>query len=58
MGVKLGKVISFNESEGYVPQPYPMYARSEAIGGAAEAPTVETGSQEITIMATVSYELD
>jgi hypothetical protein len=59
MGVKLGKVISFSESEGYVPAPYPMYAKAEGIGGGgAPAPAVEAGSQEITIMATVSYELD
>jgi len=58
MGVKLGKVISFSESEGYVPPPYPMYAKAEGIGGGGAAPTVEAGSQEITIMATISYELD
>lgn len=59
MGVKLGKVISFSESEGYVPTPYPMYAKAEGIGGGgAVAPEVSAGSQEITIMATVSYELD
>jgi hypothetical protein len=58
MGVKLGKVISFSESEGYVPAPYPMYAKAEGIGGGGAAPTVEAGSQEITITATVSYELD
>jgi hypothetical protein len=59
MGVKLGKVISFSESEGYVPVSYPMYAKAEGIGGGgAPAPAVEAGSQEITITATVSYELD
>ncbi len=59
MGVKLGKVISFSESEGYYPEVYPMYAKAEGIGGGgAPAPAVEAGSQEITISATVSYELD
>jgi hypothetical protein len=58
MGVKLGKVISFSESEGYVPAPYPMYAKAEGMGGGGTAPAVEAGSQEITITATVSYELD
>ena len=59
MDVRLGKVISFSESEGYVPAPYPMYAKAEGIGGGgAPAPAVEAGSQEITITATVSYELD
>ena len=60
MGVKLGKVISFSESGGNVPAPYPIYAKSEAmgIGGGGPAPTVEVGSQEIVIDATISYELD
>jgi uncharacterized protein YggE len=59
MGVKLGKVISFSESEGYYPQAYPMYAKADGIGGGgAPAPAVEAGSQEISITATVSYELD
>lgn len=58
MGVKLGKVISFSESEGYVPTPYPMYAKADGIGGGGAVPAVEAGSQEITITATISYELD
>jgi len=58
MGVKLGKVISFSESEGSVTPPYPMYAKAEGLGGGATAPTVEAGSQDIIIDATISYELD
>jgi len=60
MNVKLGKVISFSESGGNVPAPYPMYAKSEAmgVGGGVTAPTVEAGSQDIIIDATISYELD
>lgn len=60
MGVKLGKVISFSESGGNVLAPYPMYAKSESlgIGGGGPAPTVEAGSQDIVIDATISYELD
>ncbi len=59
MNVKLGKVISFYESEGYDSAPYPMYAKSEyGIGGGGAAPAVEAGSQEIVIVATVTYELD
>lgn len=58
MGVKLGKVVSFSESEAYNPS-YPMYAKDLGIGGgSAPAPTVEAGSQDITITATVMYELD
>jgi len=60
MNVKLGKVISFSESGGNVPMPYPTYAKSDAIGigGGGAAPTVSAGSQDIIIDATISYELD
>ena len=59
MNVKLGKVISFSESGSGIPTPYPMYAKSEVSGmGGGPAPTVEAGSQDIIIDATISYELD
>jgi uncharacterized protein YggE len=58
MDVKLGKVVSFNESSQY-PQPiYKNYAMG--IGGAAEsapAPQVESGSLDIVVDAMVVYEI-
>lgn len=58
MGVKLGKVVSFSEWENYAPEPY-YNAKSEyGMGGGGATPTVEAGSQDITITATVVYELD
>lgn len=59
MGVKLGKVISFNES-GTAPTYYPIYTKSEALGlgGGGTAPTVSAGSQDIIIDASVVYEID
>lgn len=58
VGVKLGKVISFSESSN---QPFPIYgsyATSDKIGlGGGAAPAVEVGSNEITIIATVEYEI-
>ncbi len=59
MGVELGKVVSFNENTDAMPQPVPKYAAlesAEGLGGAA--PTIEEGSQEIVIRATITYELD
>jgi len=58
MGVKLGKVISFNESGA--PTYYDTYYKSEAIGlgGGGTAPSVSAGSQEIIVNASVVYELD
>lgn len=59
MGVKLGKVISFSESDSYMPQPYYSNIRgAEMGGGVAAAPAVEAGSQDIVITASVVYELD
>lgn len=59
MGVKLGKVISFNES-GSVPLYYDSYMKTEALGlgGGGTAPSVSAGSQEIIVNASVVYELD
>lgn len=58
-GVKLGKVISFSESAN---EPYPIYRgyemlKADGIGGGGEAPAVEAGSSEITVTATVEYEI-
>jgi uncharacterized protein len=58
VGVKLGKIISFSESANDN-QPQPLYALDKsAVGiGGGGAPTVEAGSNEITIIATVEYEI-
>ncbi|MDD4901065.1 MAG: SIMPL domain-containing protein [Patescibacteria group bacterium] len=59
VGVKLGKIISFSESTNQTPAPYYDNYRklesSAAIGGAS--PMIEVGSNEITIIATVEYEI-
>ena len=58
VGVKLGRIISFSESSS---QPsYPVYrndllSEAKAIGGGA--PEIEAGSTEITIIASIEYEI-
>lgn len=57
-GVRLGKIITFSESEagGYI-QPY--YMKSEAFGrGGAAAPQLEEGSQEIKMIASIVFEIE
>lgn len=61
MGVSLGKVVSFSEnaSGGY---PSPVYRETFALaekdaGGGVPAPDFEVGSEEITINATIVYEI-
>lgn len=59
VGVKLGKIISFSESASQPPTPlydnYRLMEKSAGAGGAS--PTIEAGSNEITIIATVEYEI-
>lgn len=54
LGVKLGNAINFSEST-YYPSARTYYA--EGMGGAGEAPQVESGSLEITSNVTVTYEI-
>lgn len=58
LGVKLGRIISFSENEGYPAAPYTVYSKADGIGGGEGAPAVEVGSQDIIINATITYELN
>ena len=58
--VKLGKLVSFNESTGGSPVYWDyglMEAKAVGMGGGEPAPDVEPGSQEIIINVTVTYEV-
>jgi len=57
--VKLGKLVSFNESGGSVDYPvYREYAKvMEDSSAAGVAPEIEVGSQDVTINVTVTYEV-
>ena len=58
---RLGSVITFNESGGGYPMP--IYATAESIGkggdmgGPVPAPTIEPGSQDVTVWVNVTYEI-
>lgn len=57
-GVKLHRVVSFSESYGGgVPQP--MYYAKDAVGmgGAEAAPSVEAGSNDISVNVSITYEI-
>lgn len=57
-GVKLGKIVSFSEST--TPGPidyYRSYAAEAGLGGGVVTPEIEKGSLEITIEASISYEI-
>lgn len=57
-GVKLGKVVGFSESEGYVPTPM-FYAKDAAmgLGGGSATPSIESGSQDVIVNVSVMYEI-
>jgi uncharacterized protein YggE len=59
LGLQVAKVISFNESSGSVfpPQPYYMMDKAVANEGAAAAPQIEPGSQEVVSSVSVTFEV-
>lgn len=60
-GVKLGKVITFNESYTDMPPVYPLYGMDSAKMVSAEsapAPAIESGSQEVTVTVSITYNID
>ena len=57
--VRLGKVVTFYES-GNNNYPTPYYAKAEAFGMGGDsiaAPSIEAGSQELTVNVSVTYEI-
>jgi uncharacterized protein YggE len=59
-GVTIGRVLNIQESQGGGPMPYYAKSMAAGLGGAPEAvpaPTIEPGSQDVTISVTVTYEL-
>ena len=57
LGVKLGKVTNFSENF-YVPYYGAMdYAMEKGIGGAGEAPDIQTGENKITVSVVITYEI-
>jgi len=58
--VRIGRVVNFSEFGGGYP--IPIYARAEAFGKGGDAvaplpPTIEPGSQEVTVNVNVIYEI-
>ena len=57
LGVHLGRVIGFSESQGGSPVPYPMMAK-DAVGSYAEAaPQIQAGTLDIQSNVSVTYEI-
>lgn len=60
LGVKLGRVIAFNESGGLPgPMPYALEGRAYATGGPSfPEPKIEPGTQDIVVNVSVTYEIN
>jgi len=56
-GFRLGKLLSIEESSSTPPYPYPMYERAIGMGGGGVAPSIEPGSQEVSVSVTLRYEM-
>lgn len=58
LGVKLGKIISYNESHGGQ-NPPPVFIKSNVMGAPNQefSPSVEKGSQEIKVFVNIDYEI-
>lgn len=55
-GFRLGKLLSIEESSSVPQYPYPMYERAMGVGGGG-APSIEPGSQEVSVSVTLRYEI-
>ena len=57
---KVGRLLSVSESSGYMPEPYYDYAYG--LGGVSmeekSMPSIEPGSQEMTVTMTLTYEIE
>lgn len=56
-GVKLGRIISFSESDTGSQPPIFRSLKADSMGGGVVAPEVQPGSSEIKIITTVEYEI-
>lgn len=56
-GLKVKRVISISEQDGYSPQPVPMAMRTMAADSAEAKTTVMAGEQGVTVTLSVAFEL-
>jgi len=56
-GFTLGKIMNYSENFGNAPRPVPMLAKADIAGTAGVPTQVETGTQDITVTVTLSYQI-
>jgi uncharacterized protein YggE len=58
LGVRLGKIVDFQESNGGYPMPVMYKALDSAAGNQSAAPSIPTGQNKITSNITVTFEIN
>ena len=56
-GFSLGRIINYSEDFGNVIRPVPMMAKADSASGGGIATQIDTGSNEITVNVTLSYQI-
>jgi uncharacterized protein YggE len=61
LGVRIVRVVSFNENKSYPGVPSPLYRQEAAMGGAdmavSNAPEISVGQNKVTTNVSVTYEI-
>jgi uncharacterized protein YggE len=56
-GFSLGRIINYSEDFGGAPRPFPMMAKADVSAGGGVPTEVQTGTNEITVTVTLSYQI-
>ena len=56
-GFSLGKIVNYTESFGNVIRPVPMMAKADVAVGGGVPTQVDTGTNDITVDVTLSYQI-
>ena len=58
-GVRLGRVVTFSENQGYQPPMFANYAmKAMSADAGSSAPSIEPGTKEMNLTISVTYEIE
>lgn len=57
-GVKLGRVVTFSESDGYYPPVFANYMMEAKVMADSESASIEPGSKKMNLTVSVTYEIE
>jgi uncharacterized protein YggE len=56
-GFSLGRIINYSEDFGGAPRPVPMMAKADSVSGGGVPTEIQTGTNEISVTVTLSYQI-